>query len=31
MSAAEAFSRLKTLAGDWEADTQMGKPISTFN
>jgi len=25
MSAAEAFSRLKTLAGDWEADTQMGK------
>ena len=24
MSAAEAFSRLKTLAGDWEADTQMG-------
>jgi len=25
MSAAEAFSRLKTMAGDWEADTQMGK------
>jgi hypothetical protein len=24
MSAAEAFSRLKTLAGDWEATTQMG-------
>ncbi len=22
---AAAFSRLKTLAGDWEADTQMGK------
>ena len=25
MSAAEAFSRLKTLAGDWEGDSQMGK------
>ena len=25
MNAAEAFSRLKTLAGDWEATTQMGK------
>jgi len=25
MNAAEAFSRLKALAGDWEADTQMGK------
>jgi len=24
MSAAEAFSQLKTLAGDWDADTQMG-------
>ena len=25
MSAADAFSRLKTLAGDWEANGQMGK------